>query len=48
MYLSIVAATKAAFWQEIVCVVYVAAVGMSFAMIETKGLNNEFDKCEFY
>lgn len=46
MYLSIVAATKVAFWQEIVCFFYVSAVAISFALFENKGLNNEFGRFE--
>lgn len=46
MYLSVVAATKVAFWQEIVCLVYVSAVAMSIILLDNKGLNNEFRRFE--
>jgi hypothetical protein len=46
VYLFNVAATKIAFWQEIVCLIYVFAVAMSFVMFGNKGLNNEFRQFE--
>jgi hypothetical protein len=43
MYLSNVAATKVAFWLEIICCFHVLVVAASLVWLKNKGLNNEID-----